>query len=53
MAIDIIDSLSSKILENNQDNIHIIPNEILDEINKNKIICVDNTIFPFNTNAIF
>lgn len=33
MAIDIIDSLSCKILENNQENVHIIPNEILDEIN--------------------
>ena len=32
-AIDIIDSLSLKIVENNPDNIHTIPNEILDEIN--------------------
>ena len=32
-AIDIIDSLSVKIVESNPDNIHTIPNEILDEIN--------------------
>jgi len=32
-AIDIIDSLSLKILDNTLDNIHTIPNEILDEIN--------------------
>ena len=32
-AIDIIDSLSLKIIETNPDNIHTIPNDILDEIN--------------------
>jgi hypothetical protein len=32
-AIDIIDSLSQKIKDNNPDNIHTIPNEVLEEIN--------------------
>jgi hypothetical protein len=49
MAIDIIDSLSSKILENNQDNIHIIPNEILDEINSEYKRIIDQRNYIIST----
>lgn len=45
MAIDIIDSLSSKIQENNQENIHTIPNEILDEINSEYKRIIDQRNF--------
>jgi hypothetical protein len=49
MALDIIDSLSSKILENNQENIHIIPNEILDEINTEYKRVIDQRNYIIST----
>ncbi len=49
LAIDIIDSLSSKFLENGKENIHTIPNEILEEINTEYKRIIDQRDYIIST----